>query len=753
MVTFGPSQKTVRPHTFWRNGMEILDTKTRHRRWFVGIGIAFATSLLTLLLFHTPFLRYSLGIDIFQSLERRVYDVLLKARGTRVQSGHLVMVRIDEYTINKMDNEYPLPRDQVGAAMTLLSTFGARAVALDVYMAPSRRDSIEGAWMVEYLREAENIYQAIGAFIPAFDAEATAAPLDVDSTAHYVIGRFGIPAPPAHTFPRSPFIDDYPFPELAEISKGVGHTNLILDPLDGIMRSGPLFIEYAGKLYPTLGLALAMERLGVSAQAISFEMNDLGTLVRGGPLEIQTGLHGEVYINFVGPGKVFPEVSLYDILMAAKTQDSAFLSQFQDKVCIIGPTARAVGDYYSMPYSEGTPGYLAHANMYDTIITGNFIRDANSTIQLILLPVIVAIVGIVATTIRTRIAVIISITLALALILFAYFAFVDGNTLYRVAGPLFALFVCFGSSLTYRAATEGHQRKMITNMFARYVDRTVVRQLIENPLLLTLGGESREITVLFSDIKDFTAMSERLSPDTLVRLINTYLTEMTNIIMDHRGTVDKFIGDAIMAFWGAPISDLDAQYQACVATLEMKRRLDSLRPRWRKLTNVEIGHRVGINTGRCIVGNMGSESKFNYTAMGDPVNLASRLEGINKLYGTTILMSGQTYRGVTERIRAREIDIVQVAGRTEPVTVYELIGLATDPLVDSAKYFLELYHQGLAAYRARKWDEGIGYLEGALAYVPTDPVAHMFIERMRMYKHRPPKDDWNGVFVLGSSGS
>ncbi|MBI3004582.1 MAG: adenylate/guanylate cyclase domain-containing protein, partial [Ignavibacteriales bacterium] len=438
------------------------------------------------------------------------------------------------------------------------------------------------------------------------------------------------------------------------------------------------------------------------------------------------------------------------VLAAASRQDEKFFSQFKDKICIIGPTTRSIGDFYATPMQASSPGYITHASFYDTIVTNNFIHRASGTLQFILLLVLTFIIGIVAQLSQTRIGVSVSLAIITLYILFAYFSFASANTWYNVVEPLFATIVCFGSTVAYRAATEGKQKKMITGMFERYVDKTVVQNLISNPAMLRLGGETREITLLFSDIKGFTTISEKIPPEVLVKLLNSYLTEMTNIIMRNRGTVDKFIGDAIMAFWGAPLPDENAAYNACVSALEMQDRLDKLQTKIRKYGDIEIRQRVGLNTGVCIVGNMGSESKFNYTAMGDPVNLASRLEGTNKQYGTAILISEFTHSLVPKKIVAREVDRVQVVGKTEPVRIYELIQLADKPVSTNVKQFLEAFQEGVKCYQSRKWDEGIAYMEHAMGFVPNDPVCQIYIERMKLFQIHPPEPNWNGVFVLAT---
>lgn len=718
------------------------------RKAGIALGFALGTVIIIFILFNTSFLLNTLGTDIFRNIEQSGYDALMRVRGERPHSADVVMIRIDEYSIQEMG--YPIPRDQLGTAMALLSNLGAKAVALDIFVPePTPKDSAESEIMVEYMKRAANTFHIIGPFVPAATEKEQISVRDVDSTAHYIIGRFGIPAPKAHHFFRAPLISDYPFAALAAVSTGVGDATLHPSG-DGSIRSVPVFIEYAGRLYPTLGLALAMHTLGVGRNQLSFQATESGTIVSAGPIRFETDHQGDVLINYIGPYENLPSVSLFDVLQAGRKRDIAFFDQFKDKVCIIGPTARAVGDYYPMPFSERAPGYIAHANVYDMITTENFIYPASLGVQFVILLLITLAISFVANYQPMRIGVTVLLALSVVYWMFAYFAFANGNTWYNVVEPIFAMFFCFLGTVAYRAATEGKQKRMITNMFEKYVDKTVVRDLINDPSKMKLGGEMREITLLFSDIKGFTTISEALGPENLVKLLNVYLTEMTNTVMKHRGSVDKFIGDAIMAFWGAPLPDPDAPYHSCLTALEMQSRLEALSPRWKKFGDIVLKQRVGLNTGMCVVGNMGSDQKFNYTAMGDAVNLASRLEGVNKQYGTYILISEMTYLKVARKVVAREIDKVLVVGKTEPVKIYELIALADKPLTDGMKYSLDSYREGIASYQKRQWDEGIAYMEHALQYKQDDPVCQLYIDRMRLYKLNPPDANWNGVFVLSS---
>jgi adenylate cyclase len=730
------------------NVMSLTEEKKFHLKRFAGIIIALATVLLVELLFHTSLIPDTMGTNIFQSMERRSLDMLMRFRGERANAENVVLIKIDDYTDNKLG--WPIPRDQYGAVMTLLSNSGAKAVALDVILTAKQDiDSTENTLLVQYLSQAQNTYQVIGPYIPSKTKREQVSRRDVDSSAHYVIGKFGIPAPQQHHFPRAPYIDDRPFPELAKVSTGIGHA-LLIPESDGVIRSMPLYIEYAGRLYPSIGFALALKALNIEPKQVRFEDTDDGTIVYAGPLVIHTGLWGEVLINYVGKNELFPSVSFYDVLSAAKERNEKFFEQFNRKVCIIGPTIRSIGDYYATPFEESSAGFMTHANVYDMIVTNSFITRAPAWIQFLILLVITLIIGFITQTRHMKIGILVLVVVTFLFLTSAVIAFNAAYLWLNIAAPLSALLICFVTTVAYKAATEGRQRKLITSMFGTYVDSNVVQILINNPSLAKLGGEKHEITILFTDIKGFSSISEKVSEDVLVKLLNIYFTDMTNVVLANGGAVDKFIGDSIMAFWGAPLPDADSAYHACVTAVQMQSQLDKLQTRLLKIGGIGIQQRIGVNTGLCIVGNMGSEQKKNYTVTGDPVNLASRLEGVNKQYGTGILISEFTYKKAGKRLVTRVVDRVQVVGKSEPVQIYELIDLANKPLDDKMKYFLDIYNQGLKAYQERKWDEGIAFMEHALEKVPNDSVCQLYVERMKLYQITPPSDNWSGVFVLQS---
>ncbi len=729
--------------------MTPAEEKKFHLKHYTGIFIALITVLLVEILFHTSFIPDTLGTSFFQSVERRSLDMLMRFRGKRDNAENVVMIKIDEASDEVIG--WPFPRYQYGAAMAILSNYGTKAIALDVPLPPKDDvDSTENALLLQYLSEAQNTYQVFGPYVPSKTAREQLSREDVDSTAYFAIGKFGIPAPRKHHFPRSPYLNDYPFKELADISTGVGHILMTPDQTDGVIRSLPLYVEYAGSLYPSIGLALAFKALNIEPKQVRFEYTENGTIVSAGPLRIQTDLSGEVLINYIGESETIPAVSFVDILKAFKQGNEKFLNQFEGKICIIGPTMRSLGDYYPTPFDESTPGFFAHANVYDMIATNSFITQVPWWIQFLILLLITLTVGYYTHTRQIKIGIFVLIAVTLLFLICVVIAFNSEHLWMNITAPLSALLICFVATVAYKAATEGRQRKLITSMFGTYVDSNVVRILINNPSLAKLGGEKHEITVLFTDIKGFSGISEKVSEDVLVKLLNIYFTDMTNVILANGGAVDKFIGDSIMAFWGAPLPDSDSAYHACVTAVQMQSQLEKLQTRLIKIGGIGIKQRIGINTGLCVVGNMGSEQKKNYTVTGDPVNLASRLEGVNKQYGTGILISEYTYKKAGKRLVTRLVDRVQVVGKTEPVQIFELMDIGNKPLDENTKYFLDIFGQGLKAYQERRWDEGIAFMLHAMEKVPDDPVCQLYIERMKLYQITPPADNWNGVFVLQS---
>jgi adenylate cyclase len=298
--------------------------------------------------------------------------------------------------------------------------------------------------------------------------------------------------------------------------------------------------------------------------------------------------------------------------------------------------------------------------------------------------------------------------------------------------PLGAIASCTLGIAIFRALTEEREKRKIRDAFRHYLNPEVTDLVARDPTQLRLGGERRSVTVFFSDIRDFTSVAEQLSPEALGKLLNEYLGAMTDVVFRHHGLLDKYIGDAIMAFWGAPISVSDHARRCCLAALDMRDALAKLQERWKSEDVPLLDMRIGINSGDAVVGNFGSMQRFSYTAMGDVVNVASRLEGTNKQYGTSILISEVTRQAIGDEFVCREIDRVHVKGRAEPVTIFELLGLATADAGGRWRRLAEGFAGGLASCRAGAWQQATAGLEALAREYPDDPAIAPFLERCRV---------------------
>lgn len=688
-------------------------------------------------------------LEFFQSLERKAYDAVLRVRGERAHTKNVVIVTIDEYTIKELD--YPLPRDKYGTILAILAQSGAVAIGVDDLFPTLRQDSVSLYQNEQFLffhNYAPNVYHAIGPFVPTEDNKGERRPIDLEAIK--VLRQHSIPTNGAHyNFPRATYIDERPFDSLANLAAGVGHILIRQDSIDGIIRSVPFFVEYAGDYYPTFGAALAFAASQVNLQSVTVTENEEGGLtVRAGQLEIPLDSHGYLQIDYAGTNDIYKQISFQEVLDAFVKKDTATLNMFKDAIVIIGPTARSIGDHNATPLSDISPNCFVHANVYDQIMMGKYISPAPLNSQLLMVIIMALLISILAILLKLRWSFPIGIVLIAGYVFIAYSTFKETGVVYSLVEPLFTLFFCYASAMSYNAATEGKQKAQIKGMFEKYVDKAVVKQILDNPSLVKLGGEERDLTTLFADIEGFTRMAEQMGPQNTVGMLNSYLTEMSNIIIENHGTIDKYIGDAIMSFWGAPLSDSDQAYNACAAAINMQRKLLALHTKWIHYGRPVVNQRIGINSGRAVVGNMGAETRLNYTAIGDSVNLAARLEGVNKEYGTRLLMSDNTYHKVKDRVLCREMDLVVVMGKTEPVRIYELIALADEVQTDATKNFLESYHNGLEAYKKRAWKSAIDQFQQALSIRRDDIVSNLYIQRATMFVDAPPPDDWDGVFVM-----
>jgi adenylate cyclase len=448
-------------------------------------------------------------------------------------------------------------------------------------------------------------------------------------------------------------------------------------------------------------------------------------------------------INFYAEPRGYEYVSFYDVY-----NNSENLPDFNEKIVLIGFTASGVDDTFMVPISDkAMPGVEIHANLVQSILTRDYIyyQDDISAIGIVFLFALLT--GLFLYRFKIHIA-----TVFIAVVFIAYFSlsllliFDNYGIIVNILFPLFSISLVYVALVAVYYRTEEKSRKWITSIFGKYVSPVVIDNLIKNPDRINLGGEKRNITVFFSDIRGFTSISENIAPEELVRLLNEYLTEMTSIIINDQGLVDKYMGDAIMAFWGAPLDQPDHAEMACSSSLEMIDKLRDLQKKWKKegIPSFEIG--IGLNSGNAIVGNMGSSNRFDYTAMGDNVNLASRMEGLNKIYGTNIIISGNTHKIIKENFETRKLDAVKVKGKKKPILIYELLS-QKDRLSKKQNDFVRFYETGLELYFKREWKQAIKSFQEALKLIENN-ASQVLIDRCQEFLKNPPPRDWDGVWEM-----
>src|SRR5919108_230179 len=399
----------------------------------------------------------------------------------------------------------------------------------------------------------------------------------------------------------------------------------------------------------------------------------------------------------------------------------------------------------SPPSRPALPGVERHATVIDNILREDFLqrRDAMALIDLACIVTMGLLVGWLSPKCPSFWGSVLALGLGGFYAVANVLTFTHAGLWVNLFFPLLAVALNQSSMTLFKFLTEERQKRSIRRAFQYYLHPAVVDQVSQNPHLLRLGGEVREFTVLFTDIRGFSAIAEGLPPEALVRLLNEYLTAMTQVVFTHNGLLDKYIGDGIMAVYGAPLHAPDHAYQACCTALDMMAELVTLQAQWRArgLPFINIG--IGINTATMVVGNMGSDLRFDYTVMGDGVNLASRLEGANKEYGTNILVSESTWEQVKDRLVTRDLDVIRVKGKAQPTRIFEVLG--TPPLSPERAAMAPIFEAALRAYRAQRWEEAIELWQQTLEAMPGDGPSQLYVERCKRFMALPPPADWDGV--------
>jgi adenylate cyclase len=531
---------------------------------------------------------------------------------------------------------------------------------------------------------------------------------------------------------------------------GTGYFNCIVDA-DGVVRRIALATPFGldadranWDLYASIDVQAIRLNLGLTNDQTILWYGPSGvvSLDFGSKLKVRPDDVSRLMINYHGWARTYPYVSFADAALK-KFQPGTF----KDKIVLVGASATGIGDLRVTPFGGlDFPGVEVHANLIDNILNRQFLRrggkEALTDLFFVLLFGIP--LGIWLAVVQPR-WMAMGFALLLPFAAIVYFAFLHGSWLNFIVPALFTLIPNVSLVALYRVLIEEQEKRRVRGAFQQYVSPEVIRRLLDDPD--RVKPRKSEITVLFSDVRGFTSISESLDAQELADLLNGYLTEMTRIIFRNQGTLDKYIGDAVMALWGAPFDEPDHATRACEAALSMLARLAELQKEWRAQGKPVMDIGVGINTGIASVGNMGSSLRHGYTALGDSVNLASRLEGLNKEYGTRIIISESTHNALrSDRVLVRELDMIRVKGKLLPVTIYEVLDATA--LGSEGKELVDLFACGHEAYKLRDWRAAGQAFEQVLDRWPDDAPARIFLKRCEEYLAEEPEADWDGVYVM-----
>ena len=705
-------------------------------------------------------------LELLTRIENYLYDWRVRATLTRHIDPRIVIVDVDEASLARV-GQWPWPRGQVATLVNrLFDDYGARVVGFDAVFPEPDGTKVAGVF-------AELRQSPLGANPEVLRELASAeARLDGDkSLAEALIARdvalgfvfkrrTGQAEPPAlgalppHFAVADPrvmavdwvrpagFTGNLPSLQAAAAAGGFFDTALV--DSDGIVRRGPLFQAYQGRLYPSLALAVA--RLARPDAPVRFIFDsarpDVLTHVELAGARAPVDRNGAVLIPFRGPVGSFPYLSAADVLDGVAPAPT-----LEGAIVLIGTSAPGLLDIRPTPVGQEYIGVETHANLVAGLLDGSFpYRPDNAAfLEIAGLLLLGLLTALLIPALSPPAGLTVAVALGILAIGAAFLAWVRAGIVVPVGGLVLYTAVAALLQLTYGYFAETRRKRRLSRLFSQYVPPEVVSDLDAGEAEVSLEGETRQMSVLFSDVRGFTTISEGLGARELTQLMNEFLTPITQVIQEHRGTIDKYMGDAVMAFWGAPLADADHARHALEAARGMIARMLELQPEFRARGWPELNIGVGISSGDMNVGNMGSRFRMAYTVLGDTVNLGSRLEGLTKEYGVDIIVSAATAAAVPDYL-FRELDLVRVKGKREPIAIFEPLG----PVVNASaaeRDAVAAFGTVLALYRNRQWKAALDALANLQATRPSR-LYELYAERISHFVAEPPPGDWDGVFVF-----
>jgi adenylate cyclase len=541
--------------------------------------------------------------------------------------------------------------------------------------------------------------------------------------------------------------------KLADAAASYGFIDIHPDS-DDTLRHGLLVVRYKEQdFYPSLAVEVVRlyEKIPDQQVVAYISPNGLDHIELGSHI-VNHVLDGSTLINYTGPYRTYSQYSMWDVMSGALPPNT-----FRDKIVLVGATAVGIGDIRTTPFQGQNTLYMGvevHANIIDNLLHSQekgrgFLQRGphEEMIDIGFILLFGVVFGFLFSRITPLYSTILVIVTLLAFGWFVYFSFASKGQWLSFVIPAATLAANYVGITSVRMVREESEKRKVRKTFSQYLAPGVIELMEKDPeKYLSMGGEMKELTILFSDIRGFTTISEKLTPNELVQLLNEYFGQMTEILFATNGTLDKFIGDAIMAFWGSPVPQEDHAFLSCSCALQMVSGLAELNQKLQRAGRPPIGIGIGLNTGLVNVGNMGSERRRSWTVMGDNVNLASRLEGITKEYHVQLIISEATYRHVASQFVCRELDKIRVKGKTLPVNIYELMDVEDNRVLHQS--LLNGFDGAMQEYRQQNWNRAAELFAEVLAQFPDDGPTQIFLERAIEFSENAPEGEWDGVYVM-----
>ena len=698
-----------------------------------------------------------------QELRTRTFDFFQVLRPRPQEIRPVVIVDIDEASL-KAIGQWPWPRTTIADLVTQITQLGAVAIGFDIIfpepdrMSPAIAErSFRGidaeTWakldslpsndeaLAEAIRHSRVVIGQAGAAAPELKTAADAAL----QTGFAVRG----PDPRQYLVTFAGLLRNVPVIEQAAAGRGL----FSIDPeSDGIIRRVPVIMTAQGSVVPSLSMEMLRVVTGSSAILVRVDQAGVQSVAVPG-LEVPTDRNGQFWVHF---NHHDPEryVSAKDVLQGNVPPD-----RLAGKLVLIGTSAIGLLDLKTTPLDAAIPGVEVHAQILESVLSKSSLVNPNYAIgaELALAVLFGLAIIIAAPMLPASIVIVLGGCLIAGLIGLSLYLFVEHNLLIDFTYPLISSWLIYLVLTFVNYFREQKQRRQIRSAFGYYLSPHMVEQLARSPEKLVLGGEERRMTILFSDVRGFTTISEHYKddPQGLTRLMNRFLTPLTNAIIERKGTIDKYIGDAIMAFWNAPVDDGEQEANACEAALEMLLRAETLNGELKREAETNGGIYmplcigIGLNTGPCVVGNMGSDFRFNYSVLGDTVNLASRLEGRTKDYRIPVVIGSRTAEGAKQKFAVMEIDLIMVKGKKQPEAMFTVLGRSEVEADPRCQELRATNAQMLGRFRKQQWDDAIDLIARCRKFAngfDLSGLYDMYEERIELYRAQPPGPGWDGVY-------